>query len=417
MNIEKFVDILEIISKKFDGTVEKTETSIIFSFGNSSYSEDISTITETINKMLSMNKSDFALYNETTYEMALDRRLDIMRLIDRNEMGIIEDCENQIKYTITNASPEYVLWFLSSLTEREIRTIRDFSFSRSMLMNRGENQENTQVSLLIFLCQTLRSLLTLRIQSIITKTKPQFEQLFDSFRFQMTNYYNDVIMPIEDFKDLGLRPLGRRMVNIISDFTAPKRIYNEELTNQYYMGISSKLPFVEFISYYHVMEYFFEKVYNDEMIKNLQDKISSPRFSVKREKDIKEIVKYVNKKVRDKNEHYDINEQEALELVLRKYIEITELVNTISASFIDYYKSTEVPFSKGDIIDFNDILNPILLKKISARIYKTRNSIIHSKSGDKAIYSPFKDDKSLEKEIPLLRYIAEEIIIKTSKIM
>jgi len=43
--------------------------------------------------------------------------------------------------------------------------------------------------------------------------------------------------------------------------------YNAELTNQYYMGISSNVPFVEFISYYHVIECFFEIVYNDDMIK------------------------------------------------------------------------------------------------------------------------------------------------------
>ena len=108
---------------------------------------------------------------------------------------------------------------------------------------------------------------------------------------------------------------------------------------------------------------------------------------------------------------------EALELVLRKYIDISELLNNIPDMSIDYYKTYEVPFSKGDIVDFDDISNPKLYKKMAARIYKTRNSIIHSKSGEKAVYSPFKDDEALEKEIPLLRYVAEEIIIKTSKLM
>lgn len=416
MEIERLVEILEIIAKRIEGTVEKTETSIKFFYNGVSFSDELSAITNIIYKMKNMNKCDLALCSETTYEIALDRRLDIMRLIDRNDLGIIEDCENHIKYEITNASAEYILWVLLTLTDVEIRTLKDIRIiNRSAIKYRMEEIED--VSLLNFLRLFFRSILTLQIKSSNSKTKLHFEQLFDSFRFQMTNYYDDVIMPIEDFKDLCLRMIGRRIDNNICDFTAPKRIYIEELTNQYYMGISSKLPFVEFISYYHVMEYFFEKVYNDEMIKNLQDKISSPRFSVKRENDIKEIVKFVNKKVRDRNERYDINEQEALELVLRKYIKVQELVNTIDSEFINYYISTEVPFSKGDKIDFSDILNLKLYIKIAARIYKTRNSIIHSKSGDKAVFSPFKDDKSLEKEIPLLRYIAEEIIIKTSKLM
>lgn len=48
---------------------------------------------------------------------------------------------------------------------------------------------------------------------------------------------------------------------------------------------------------------------------------------------------------------------------------------------------------------------------------RIKNSIVHSKSGEKAVYSPFVDDDALRKEIPLLRYIAEEIIIKTSSLL
>ena len=119
------------------------------------------------------------------------------------------------------------------------------------------------------------------------KTETQFEQIFDAFRFQAANSFNEVMMPLNDFKELSMPTVGRRRMTSPGDLTAPKRKYIKELTNQYYMGLSSKLPFVEFISYYHVMEYFFEKVYNDDLIKSLQDKISSPRFSLKREQDIK----------------------------------------------------------------------------------------------------------------------------------
>jgi len=211
--------------------------------------------------------------------------------------------------------------------------------------------------------------------------------------------------------------VGRISSRSSNDMTAPKRTYIKELTNQYYMGLSSKLPFVQFICYYHVMEYFFEKVYNDDMIKSLQDQISSPRFSVKREHDIKEIIKFVTKKVRDKNERYDINELEALELVLKKYVNIEDIKGSLPDRVIDYYATSEVPFSKGDVVDFNNLQSNNLYEKLAKRIYKTRNSIIHSKSGEKAVYSPFKDDKALEKEIPLLKFVAEEIIIQTSSLM
>lgn len=53
------------------------------------------------------------------------------------------------------------------------------------------------------------------------------------------------------------------------------------------------------------------------------------------------------------------------------------------------------------------------------RVYKTRNSLVHSKSNEvklneRGIYKPFKDSKALLKEIPLLKEISEEIIIKSA---
>lgn len=417
MNIDRFYEILEIVTRRYEGRLEKNNSQITFYLGSCTYIEDISNIESVLDNVSAMDKSNNAIYDDTTYEIALDRRIDIIRFLDRCDLGIIEDCENQIKYTIDVASQDYVIWFLFSLDDRELRRIRDFSVSRSGWWYRNEGQEEEQKSLLEFLRRNLRSLLTLKIQCASPKTKVQFEQIFDSFRFQLANSFNDVIMPLNDLKDLCMPMVGRRITTSPNEFTAPKRVYVTELTNQYYMGLSSKLPFVQFISYYHVMEYYFEKVYNDDMIKSLQDKISSPRFSIKREQDIKEIVKYVTKKVHDKNERYDINELEALELVLKKYIDISDLLSNIPDTAIDYYKTYEVPFSKGDIVDFNEVTNPKIYKKMAARIYKTRNSIIHSKSGEKSVYSPFKDDGALEKEIPLLRYIAEEIIIKTSELM
>ena len=60
-----------------------------------------------------------------------------------------------------------------------------------------------------------------------------------------------------------------------------------------------------------------------------------------------------------------------------------------------------------------------LPKKIAARIYKTRNALVHHKSNtarlkERGIYHPFKDEAELSNEIPLMRFVAEAIIIKTA---
>ena len=95
-------------------------------------------------------------------------------------------------------------------------------------------------------------------------------------------------------------------------------------------------------------------------------------------------------------------------------------LNNIDESLVSYYIHNEVSFSKGDTFDLNDIQNQKLYKKIAARIYKTRNSLVHCKSNEtrlneRGIYQPFKNNQELLKEIPLMRCIAELIIIKTAK--
>lgn len=48
----------------------------------------------------------------------------------------------------------------------------------------------------------------------------------------------------------------------------------------------------------------------------------------------------------------------------------------------------------------------------------TRNSLVHSKSGkNQERYKLYKDESELQKEIPLVKVIAELIIINSSKII
>lgn len=77
----------------------------------------------------------------------------------------------------------------------------------------------------------------------------------------------------------------------------------------------------------------------------------------------------------------------------------------------------KVTFAAGDEVDLRDSDTSLVFKKLAGRIYRTRNSIVHSKESDKARYTPFRDDRILVKEVPLLRFISEQIIINTSKLV
>lgn len=98
------------------------------------------------------------------------------------------------------------------------------------------------------------------------------------------------------------------------------------------------------------------------------------------------------------NEEFQINEPEALRLVLEKFIidfdELKDEIGTYDSSLLEYYKTNEVSFSKGNRVNFEEERQAIL-KNLRERIYKTRNSIVHSKDTDKTKYLPFKHDKEL----------------------
>ena len=170
------------------------------------------------------------------------------------------------------------------------------------------------------------------------------------------------------------------------------------------------------------MEYFYEEVYNEDILKSVQHIIQHPGFSAKRTKDIAKIVNLIKKKNRLNKEEFQGSELEALELTLKKFVNLSELVQDLAEfndSILEYYKKTEVSFSKGDAIDLKDVSNEKLYKKLAARIYKTRNSLVHSKSNEsrlneRGVYNPFTYSQELMKEIPLMRYISEVIIINSS---
>ena len=121
-----------------------------------------------------------------------------------------------------------------------------------------------------------------------------------------------------------------------------------------------------------------------------------------------------------------LTELEALELTIKRFVSLEQLHEDLvnyRPDLIAYYKSHEISFSNGDAIDLDnytsDKSSDKLPKKIAARIYKTRNALVHHKSNtarlkERGIYHPFKDEAELSNEIPLMRFVAEAIIIKTA---
>lgn len=106
-------------------------------------------------------------------------------------------------------------------------------------------------------------------------------------------------------------------------------------------------------------------------------------------------------------------------MVLKKFVNFEDLVNKLNdfdENLIEYYKSNKVQFSNGEEVNFTQQDDDQIISNLSKRIYSTRNAVVHSKAGEKSRYTPFKDDKQIVKEVPLLRFISENLIIKESNV-
>ena len=53
----------------------------------------------------------------------------------------------------------------------------------------------------------------------------------------------------------------------------PLRKYNYDVVDYYRLAISSNDPYIKFISFYHVIEYFYDEVFKSKLIEDLKEKL------------------------------------------------------------------------------------------------------------------------------------------------
>ena len=367
----------------------------------------------------------YSICDGNTYESIVDlpdidsRRHFSMGFEDKLSELTVRDEDANISYSFCEVSKE-LLWYI--VKDYDINKRVFMRFPSSVFDRKCETLPEKDLFSLIQMITRLP--LAVYIESNSAKSREQLQRYAKSFLFNIAYNFDFVFKAVTEIDDLFPQrtPLNRRRIHNVAELMAPQLSYKEELVEQYYMALASEDPFVKFIGFYHIMEHFYEEVFNEDIFKSVQYIIQHPRFSSKRTKDIVKIVDLIKKKTRQSKEEFQGSELEALELTLKKFVDISELINDLTefnSSIVDYYKTSEVSFSKGDTIDLRDISNEKLYKKLSARIYKTRNALVHSKSNEgraneRGIYKPFDNSQELLMEIPLMRYISEAIIINSA---
>lgn len=428
-----YYEFKKIVGRIFGcGNIEENENDIGVSIQNRHYSGEVSNVIDFIisnselkelyDRTMAISNENLELYSMNNYEIAIDLDYPLLR---REIYPVISnDTANGIKYILGFPTMEYCAFLLIGIVDiRNRQDSRRVSLPTRLMrpldsIRRFGNDEQ-EFSLQNLLPRMIGEL-SLKIETTESKSLGAFRKYKTSFIFQFMYRSNLALIEFSNIEEMfHLNRTVRERVDFEQLDTPPLREYMSDVVDYYKLALSSNDAYIKYISFYHVMEYFYDEVFKKKMINDLRDKITNPGFSYKNDDKIYEMALFIKNRLRMNDESGQGNELESLKFVLNEYIAIDELKNRISSidsTAVLYYQSNKVTFCNAPIIPWTDLQG--VYTQIARRVYFTRNSLVHSKSGkNQERYKPYKDESELQKEIPLVKAIAELIIINSSKII
>lgn len=342
--------------------------------------------------LLGLNRSINSM-NNITYKSVLDK-------------------DNGITYGIKKASFEMIYNILSQLESD--------TYAWMSWINFKEFPEKFTLTLDNLLRNLLNWPYTITIKHIKPMDTDKLNKYIDSFIFDAAYNCEAYMRTTDNLEDLlGPKLTGKVKKHRLNELDAPKRKYNKHLVNYYIQYGSTKDPMNQFIALYHVMEYFFDIVYDSDTLYTIENAINVNDASFKNEEAAKKILNILKSKY---NINRDSKEKEKLRLTLKEYVTPSDVCKSLELNhkgLIKDYKDKKVTFSNGSRVNLKGDNEKNIFNDLTDRIYKTRLSLVHSKADDKGelkeVYKPFEHEEELRKEIPLMKAIAEQIIIKTAE--
>lgn len=378
-----------------------------------------SELLELYNEVSNSTSENMELFTENIYEIAIDLDYPIMR---RQVFPLSSsDTANGISYELGYPSLRYCIYLLIKIKDAmndrgermlPMRLCRPGDYTRYLEQDETVSWQNILPHLL--------GEISLKITCTDKSSLSEFRSRKTSFVFDFMYRSGIALVEFSDIVDMfHIDNIGRGRYDLSQIDTPPLRNYSVDVVDYYRLALASNDSYIKYISFYHVMEYFFDEVFKKKLVSDLQSKITHPDFSYKKEEKIYEIAQFVKNRFQMNNDSGQGNELESLKFVLGEYIIIDEVkkrIENISQGSVQYYQTTKVQFCSAPTIPWSDMNG--VYTYIAKRIYYTRNSLVHSKSGkNQSRYRPYKDDICLQREIPLVKAIAELIIINSSNIM
>ncbi|MCC4318082.1 hypothetical protein [Streptomyces malaysiensis] len=285
---------------------------------------------------------------------------------------------------------------------------------------RGDRGENWSAELGVssndFRLLSRYGMATLRLKGRKNRTHDEalkfLETVGNSVLFEIDLRYG-ISLTMRRVRSLGGLRIGRRAARVDTPPTLPKLQYATEPLSLYWYARSAQgMPLLEFLAYYQVLEYYFPRYSQRNLLDKLRNELRDPTFRTDDDRDLSRILRISQQSGRGYGD-----EQSQLKSTVRYCV--TE--DTISGFFDVNPEVGEHFSSKQQSIVGLVPLNlggkkADLINAICERIYEIRCRVVHSKEdgGGRAesLLMPFSPEaESLRAENVLMRFLAQKVLI------
>jgi hypothetical protein len=196
-------------------------------------------------------------------------------------------------------------------------------------------------------------------------------------------------------------------------FPLPKVQLNETLIKFYQQATSTDIPSLKYLAYYQILEYFFLKVADENLYNNLARRINDLKFKTN--------ATHLDRLIQDVTNHKrDNDETEMLKNVIKKYVDENDLIDFINCyeTFLEQKIYTARRTIFGNDISATALNSGHVFGNISKTIKAIRNALVHSSDrydrNDRYIPYNKEGTELIQNELPLIKFLAEKVIISSS---
>lgn len=211
---------------------------------------------------------------------------------------------------------------------------------------------------------------------------------------------------------------GRFFYSAVSEdenrsLTIPSANYDKATTTYYKIAKSSQFPSQVFLSYYHILEFHFLRVADENLYNAVCSQLNDPAFNASYA-NVNRLLATV------KRNDTTVDEKQMLLGVLRKYVaeeELIALMKDVEENVGEKLYSLPKQKIFGEIFSIK-LESGHALSNVSGVLKHIRNALVHSSdrySREDCFLPMSESENVVVKYIPLIQYLAEQVIFSTAK--